>query len=520
VRNLAAGFDWRAPALCSWLLLASCSAQPERAPLPRLVVLYVSCTVNKAFLAPYAPAVRYTPNLQAFAAESVVFRRHVTEAGQSGIDFATLFSGTQADGHGIYHHPARLDEANQLVAESFAAAGYDTWFFSGHPMASVELNYGQGVAPEHALEHALPFPKSAKRTYSSAILERLTANTADFSALLARLAAEPDYRAFVQIAFTVSHEPYDLYVSREQVLDFARQFPEAAHGVTPAELERWLAVYAEERHALNWDFADAVQRLGLSSADVERLAAVLELVYAACIHEFDGYFGRFLAGIQASGLAGESVFAFTADHGELLRRANARFQWTHGLELCTEVLEVPWILRAPGLRPSAYGGVSRSIDVMPTLLGLCGLPIPSTCAGTDLAPALRGESPPPRLLGYSHTALWPEERIRQFAGYAPVHSILPANDPQLLSVRIRDEDRVFKLLHRPEGEDGYEAYDLSADPGETRDLFDRAQEEHRRMAEELARYKERLIAGFDPSGRNSLSEEETLEYLRSLGYAR
>lgn len=488
--------------------------------MPRLVVLYVSCTVNKAFLEPYAPEIRYTPALQAFAGESVVFRRHVTEVGQSGIDFATLFTATQADGHGIYHHPARLDDANQLVAESFAAAGYDTWFFSGHPMASVELNYGQGVAREHALEHALPFPKSAKRVYQPSVLERLTANTADFAAILARLRAEPDYRAFVQVAFTVSHEPYDLYVSRTQVLDFARQFPEAAHGVTPAELERWLALYAEERHALNWDFANAVQRLGLTSADVERLAAVLELVYAACIHEFDGYFGRFVAGIQQSALANDCVLAFTVDHGELLRRANARFQWTHGLELATEVLDVPWILRAPRLRAGAYEGVSRSIDVMPTLLGLCGLPVPATSAGTDLAPALRGEQPPRRLLAYSHSALWPEERIRQFAAYPLVNSILPANDPQLLSVRIRDGDRVFKLLHRAEAADRYESYDLATDPGETNDLFDRAKDEHRRMADELTGYKQRLVEGFDPTGRNSLSEEETLEYLRSLGYAR
>src|SRR6185369_11475786 len=55
---------------------------------PRLVVLYVACTVKDRYLEPYNAAVDYTPNLAAFARESVVFRRHMTEAAQSGIAFA------------------------------------------------------------------------------------------------------------------------------------------------------------------------------------------------------------------------------------------------------------------------------------------------------------------------------------------------------------------------------------------------------------------------------------------------
>ncbi len=501
--------------------LATSGCAPREEPIqPRLVVLYVSCTVNKAFLSPYAPAARYTPGFQALADESVVFRRHVTESGQSGIDFATVFSGTQADQHGVYLHPSRLDDRNQLIAESFAAAGYDTWFFSGHPMASVDLNYGQGVAPDHAFQHARPFPRRTRQPYPAGFLAQLTANTEDFARILERLRADPGYRAFVQVAFTITHEPYSLYASEADTLAFATLFPEAARGVTREELERWLPVYEDERHALNWDFENTRARLGLSSADVGRLAAVLEVVYAACIHGLDGLFGRLLESIEKSGLERECLFAFTVDHGELLRRENALVQWTHGLELAPEVLDVPWILRAPGLQPGAYEGVTRSIDVLPTLLGLCGLPVPPSAAGTDLAPVLRGERPVPRQLGFSHTALWPRERIQQFGQFALAKALLPDTDPELLSVRVRDGDRVFKLRRLPDGSFRHEAYDLATDPGESVDSFDLHDDQHRRMADELASYKRRLVAGFDPQGRNVLSEEETLEYLRSLGYVR
>ena len=62
--------------------------------------------------------------------------------------------------------------------------------------------------------------------------------------------------------------------------------------------------------------------------------------------------------------------------------------------------------------------------------------------------------------------------------------------------------------------------DLATDPAETRNLFDPADPEHARMAEELARYKQKLVDGFDPAHASGLSDEETYERLKALGYAR
>ena len=88
------------------------------------------------FLGAYRTEVSSTPRLAAFAREGVVMRAHVTETAQSGVAYAALLTGTQADRHGIYYHPNTLAEDNLTLAECFAAAGYETWFWSGHPMAS------------------------------------------------------------------------------------------------------------------------------------------------------------------------------------------------------------------------------------------------------------------------------------------------------------------------------------------------------------------------------------------------
>jgi arylsulfatase A-like enzyme len=71
----------------------------------------------------------------------------------------------------------------------------------------------------------------------------------------------------------------------------------------------------------------------------------------------------------------------------------------HGATLYEEIVHVPLILSAPGLEPSVVESQVRSIDLMPTLLELAGLPAretdgesllhvdgdrPAVIAGTDM----------------------------------------------------------------------------------------------------------------------------------------
>ena len=92
------------------------------------MLLYATCTLSKDFLAPYDASVGFTPSLAALAAEGVTFERHQTESGQSGTAFASIFSGTQADRHGVYDHPTWLADDAYLVSEAFAARGWETWW--------------------------------------------------------------------------------------------------------------------------------------------------------------------------------------------------------------------------------------------------------------------------------------------------------------------------------------------------------------------------------------------------------
>lgn len=109
----------------------------------------------------------------------------------------------------------------------------------------------------------------------------------------------------------------------------------------------------------------------------------------ACV---DDLLGRLLADLDRLGLAENTIVVFLSDHGDNLG--------SHGLfnkdVLFEESVRVPLLLRWPaGLAAGVVpAGLAQTIDVMPTLLDLAGLPVPERVQGRSLLPAVRGAPPP------------------------------------------------------------------------------------------------------------------------------
>jgi arylsulfatase A-like enzyme len=475
------------------------------------VLLYATCTLNRDAISPYGKGVRYTPNLARFARESVVFLRHQTETDQSGPAYASIFGGAQVDRHQIYRHPARLPDRLYLAAEAFADQGYDTHFWSGHPMASAALGYGQGVRPENVHE----------RRPGVVDLYSLTANDADFGAILRRLRGDPSYRAYVQVDFTLTHSPYSS-VDPRAVSDLRREHPEEWPPLSDEEIGRWARLYGANYLRLQWDFPAVTREMNLAPADLANLTRVVDLYYKVNVRLLDHCFGRLVDTIRTAGLLEESLIAFTADHGETLYRETALFKWTHGGELAPEAIGVPLVIRLPGAHPptGTYEGVSRSIDVYPTLAGLSNFSVgPSRGVdGADLSPAVLGRRAPLPLRAFSHTTLLGPELVRQFRGWL-VSEYHPSTDPSHMWVSLREGDLYARLRRFEGGRVGVDLFDLGREPGVAGVPFDPARRKHRELARELAAYKDRLLAGYEEHGREkSLDEADARERLRALGY--
>jgi choline-sulfatase len=99
--------------------------------------------------------------------------------------------------------------------------------------------------------------------------------------------------------------------------------------------------------------------------------------------------------VKLLGLDGRTAVVLTADHGEGLGDHGLM---EHGLHLYEELVQVPLILRAPGLPPGRrVSGPVQLEDLAPTILALLKVESPEAFDGVDLLPWLRGATDaPPR----------------------------------------------------------------------------------------------------------------------------
>jgi len=180
--------------------------------------------------------------------------------------------------------------------------------------------------------------------------------------------------------------------------------------------------------------------------------------FYALITHLDHQLRLVLGTLREEGLLENTAIVFTSDHGEMLG--------DHGLWGKTFLYErsvrVPLIVVPPPSRKDAPRGVADDRlaelrDIMPTLLDLCGLPVPETVEGHSL-----------------------------FSGTRRPYLYAEHGAGEVATRMIRDGRH--KLIYYPEG-NRWQFFDHSADPSELNDLSDSV--EH---AEILSRFRTHLAA--------------------------
>ncbi|MFQ6042157.1 MAG: sulfatase, partial [Candidatus Poribacteria bacterium] len=132
-------------------------------------------------------------------------------------------------------------------------------------------------------------------------------------------------------------------------------------------------------------------RPNVPDEDAQKAREDLAGYYAHCT-ALDACIGDLLHTIREKGIEDNTIFVFTSDHGDMLgSQGEQRKQrpWD-------ESIRVPFLLRYPAI----FGRQSRELDalidapdILPTLLGLCGLPIPETVEGLNFSDYMQAENP-------------------------------------------------------------------------------------------------------------------------------
>src|SRR5690606_6443079 len=105
--------------------------------------------------------------------------------------------------------------------------------------------------------------------------------------------------------------------------------------------------------------------------------------YAHCT-ALDDALAQLLAKLDELGIADDTVFVFTSDHGDMHGSQgyyNKQQPWD-------ESILVPFVLRYPrklGRQQRCLDAPFGTVDLMPTLLSLCGVETPATVEGLDFS---------------------------------------------------------------------------------------------------------------------------------------
>lgn len=226
----------------------------------------------------------------------------------------------------------------------------------------------------------------------------------------------------------------------------------------------------------------------------------LRAVYDAGIHYLDAQLGRLFTRLKELDIYDESLIVITADHGDGFMEHGFV---SHPQRLYNELLHVPLIIKFPhGVHSSRRETrLSRALDIVPTILDACGVPLPDDLDGNSLLPYLSGsgdqDSNSSISEGYSDASL----------------------DETLTSLAIQDD--IWKLIMSGinAGEQTYELYNLRVDPQEQQNVHDRFLEVASKLKERLQEHHSRLsgVARLDDSEKFLLDDIVT-ERLKALGY--
>ncbi|MBN1560808.1 sulfatase [candidate division KSB1 bacterium] len=245
--------------------------------------------------------------------------------------------------------------------------------------------------------------------------------------------------------------------------------------LTPAQLEKWQAGYADENLAFR---AANPQGKDLVRWKYQRYVKD----YLRCIHSVDENIGRVLDYLDDSGLAKNTVVIYSSDQGFYL----GEHGWFDKRWMYEESFKTPLIVRWPGVtKPGTKNdALVSNLDFAETFLDIAGVPIPADMQGHSLAPLLQGKKP----------ANWRTSVYYHYYEYPAVHMVNKHEGVY---------DGRYKLMHFYEL-DEWELYDLQNDPQELRSVHDDPAyaAEVQRLTAEMARLKTQY----------QVPEERTYEY--------
>jgi len=327
-----------------------------------------------------------TPNLDRLAREGMRFETAICQSGQCRPSRYSIWTGQYTRTHGLYSNAIEENPNVESIGKLFKSAGYVTATIGKHHMKLSPLTH-HGFDIEHLGRNSrfkkkgrfLPIDKVHPGDLP--VGESDVPNDRHPAGIVANLTREflrenRDNRFLLWCSFHGPHPP--ICPSRP----WAVQYPPASLQLPPNH------EYDNETPIPGMD------KLRVSSGvfDEATHKAVLSYYYGY-VSQIDYNIGLVLDELSRLGLMDETLIIFTSDHGEMMGEHGV---WTKGKTGYDATIRVPLLMRFPQVLPANVrkSELVGSIDLLPTALDLCGIPVPGGVQGTSLRPLIEGRTPP------------------------------------------------------------------------------------------------------------------------------
>ena len=435
------------------LLTGQAAAQGGAAVQARNVVVILSDDHAAGVYGAYGNEVVRTPNLDAFAAEGVRFTRAYANSPMCTPSRGSLLTGRMPHAVGVTLLHTPLADSVTTLADHLGARGYRTaaigkMHFNSGLTHGFDVRVDRGEYGRHLEDHpAREVPAGVAvrppwRPFADPAAVWLNAD-----GLPEARYAEDDEATFLTdraVAFLEESrdEPFLLWLGYHQPHS-PFSFPvEYAGRYDPADMPL-PEVGPEDARWVPAAFRD------LTPDDSRGIIRA----YYQSVEYLDHEVGRVLAAIDRLGLDENTLVVYLGDHGYLLGdhgRFEKHMMWE-------PAVQIPLVVRAPGLAPRVEGAMVEGIDLVPTVLDALGeAPMP-LAQGRSLGPLLRGE-----VRGH---------RASVFSEYLQDHKAMVRTDryKYVFTTGAHDLALGYETGFGPPGLT-HRLYDLESDPGEQHDL--------------------------------------------------
>ena len=289
---------------------------------------------------------------------------------------ASLLTGQRPLTTGVFLNDVPLATNATTLAKVLRAAGYDTgfigkWHLNGDGRSAFiprerrqGFEYWKALECTHDYNHSFYYGDTPQKLVWPGY--DAIAQTQDAQRYL-RERAKTNRPFLLVLAWGPPHDPYNTAPEKYRAL------------YSPAKLKLTPNVSLP---------SGANGRLSAEQSVRDRQAGY----YAHC-SALDDCIGQLRDTLAETGLDQNTLLLFTSDHGDLL---GAHGAWNKQ-QPYDESIRVPFLLRPPprfGIKPRKLEAPINSEDIMPTLLGLCGIGIPKSVEGLDYSGYIRrGRNP-------------------------------------------------------------------------------------------------------------------------------